>query len=380
MMKTTKTTTDGEEIQKPEAVCDYNIYMGGVDKTDMLLSSTESVRKTVKWYKKVFFHIVDLCVLNSYAVYKMKNSQHMALLDYQKDLVKSLIAKYKVKSPKASTSRSILGHSPLRLVDRHFPAIYAKRPLTTKPTQKRCVVCSSLKTGAVQIRKRCGFGPSCIAAKSMPVLKGLIALSNIFEFATVDTSHLSDVVPLIDVIACRYVKKRKDNECDTNLKYVPHYNVRQVFTLEQENKLKEYLLTCSKMFYGLPVTECKKVAYEMAVINKVKYPKTLKYKSHIPKEVSGGKFDSKVEKCVMLRHAPTGCRLWNIGKQKVIISRDVEFNEKVFWYNRKIDVVNDDENGENDKENEMEDNYQDTLIDDECESDDTVLGESDRKT
>ncbi|KAK9680736.1 Transposase IS4 [Popillia japonica] len=144
MMKTTKTTTDGEEIQKPDAVCDCNIYMGGVDKTDMLLSSTESVRKTVKWYKKVFFHIVDLCVLNSYAVYKMKNSQPMALLDYQKDLVKSLIAKYKVKSPKASTSRSILGHSPLRLVDRHFPAIYPKRPLTTKQTNTK-KMCSLFK-------------------------------------------------------------------------------------------------------------------------------------------------------------------------------------------------------------------------------------------
>ncbi|KAK9692945.1 hypothetical protein QE152_g34788 [Popillia japonica] len=29
------------------------------------------------------------------------------------------------------------------------------------------------RSGAVQIRKRCGFGPSCIAAKSMPVLRGL---------------------------------------------------------------------------------------------------------------------------------------------------------------------------------------------------------------
>ncbi|KAK9718515.1 hypothetical protein QE152_g23112 [Popillia japonica] len=63
--------------------------------------------------------------------------------------------------------------------------------------------------------------------------------------------------------------------------------------------------------------------------------------------------------------------------REVIISRDVEFNEKVFWYTRKIDVVNDDEDGENDKENEMEDDYQDTVIDDESEGDDTVLGESD---
>lgn len=74
------------------------------------------------------------------------------------------------------------------------------------------------------------------------------------------------------VTLSRYVKKKNDNQGDTNLKYVPHYNVRQVFNLEQENKMREYLLMCSKMFYGLPVAECKKVAYEMAVINKIKYP------------------------------------------------------------------------------------------------------------
>ncbi|KAK9755026.1 hypothetical protein QE152_g880 [Popillia japonica] len=110
------------------------------------------------------------------------------------------------------------------------------------------------------------------------------------------------------------------------------------------------------------------------------YHKGGKWSIHIIKEVSGGKFGSKVEKCVMLGYAQTGYRLWNIEKQKVIISRDVEFNEfneKVFWYNRKIDVVNDDENGENNKENEMEENYHDTVIDDESEGDDTVLGESD---
>ncbi|KAK4880912.1 hypothetical protein RN001_004231 [Aquatica leii] len=74
------------------------------------------------------------------------------------------------------------------------------------------------------------------------------------------------------VTLSRYVKKRTVNEGDTNLRYVPRYNVREVFTLEEENKLKEYLITCSKMFYGRPVAECKKVAYEMAVINKLKYP------------------------------------------------------------------------------------------------------------
>lgn len=37
---------------KPECIIEYNKRMRAVDKTDMLLSSVESVRRTTKWYKK----------------------------------------------------------------------------------------------------------------------------------------------------------------------------------------------------------------------------------------------------------------------------------------------------------------------------------------
>lgn len=76
------------------------------------------------------------------------------------------------------------------------------------------------------------------------------------------------------VTLSRYVKKRK--ECDEdgkeNMKYAPNYTVRRVFTLEQEETLKNYLIMCSKIFYGLPVEDCRRVAYEMAVINKIACP------------------------------------------------------------------------------------------------------------
>ncbi|KAG5864425.1 hypothetical protein JTB14_019600 [Gonioctena quinquepunctata] len=43
----------GQQIYKPECVIDYNKNMGAVDKTDMLLTSVETVRKSTKWYRKV---------------------------------------------------------------------------------------------------------------------------------------------------------------------------------------------------------------------------------------------------------------------------------------------------------------------------------------
>lgn len=45
----------GKITMKPKCVKEYNENMGSVDKTDMLLSSEECVRKTIKCYKKKIF-------------------------------------------------------------------------------------------------------------------------------------------------------------------------------------------------------------------------------------------------------------------------------------------------------------------------------------
>lgn len=57
--------------------------------------------------------------------------------------------------------------------------------------------------------------------------------------------------------------------------------------------------------------------------------------SHILKEFRN-KFDSKTEKCIMMGYSPTGYRLWSVEKQKIIISRDVEFNENSFFFKNKV--------------------------------------------
>lgn len=50
---------EDETREKPMCIIDYNEHMDGVDRTDMLLSSIESICKSVKWHMKVFFHIMD---------------------------------------------------------------------------------------------------------------------------------------------------------------------------------------------------------------------------------------------------------------------------------------------------------------------------------
>lgn len=120
--------------------------MGAVDKTDMLLSFVESVRKTLKWYKKLIFHLLDLTVLNSNVLYDITSGKNVPIADFQLQLVKDIIAKHQKIKPRASTSRkSDDGHSPLRLIERHFPAMYLVPEENKRPPSKRCVVCAKQK-------------------------------------------------------------------------------------------------------------------------------------------------------------------------------------------------------------------------------------------
>ena len=56
--------------QKPSSIMLYNSTMGGVDDVDKILQPYATARKSTKWYKKIFFHLIDICVYNSFNVYK----------------------------------------------------------------------------------------------------------------------------------------------------------------------------------------------------------------------------------------------------------------------------------------------------------------------
>lgn len=70
--------------------------------TDMLFSSVKCIIKSTKWYKKLFFRIIDISVLNAYSLYKTTMGKHIPLTDFQLELIRQLILKHGKRS---STSR-----------------------------------------------------------------------------------------------------------------------------------------------------------------------------------------------------------------------------------------------------------------------------------
>ena len=65
--------------------------MGGVDKSDQRASTYQCVRKSVKWYKKLFFYVLDMCVVNSYLLHVHLTGTRFTLLDFWLKLVAALL-------------------------------------------------------------------------------------------------------------------------------------------------------------------------------------------------------------------------------------------------------------------------------------------------
>ena len=110
----------GQRIKKTVCIVQYNKCMRAVDQVDMQISFSDGLRKTIKWYKKLFSHLLDITVQNSYVMFQMNNEKDLELSEFRLQLVRELIEEYSSKRPQSRGRPPI--DSPLRLTAGHFIA------------------------------------------------------------------------------------------------------------------------------------------------------------------------------------------------------------------------------------------------------------------
>lgn len=137
---------DVQPVLKPVCIRDYNEYMGGVDKSDQLMSYYPFLRKSLKWYKKLFFRLFYLLLTNAHIIYNYKRQTvslpTMTLYQFYQAVCSSLAEGIDFPIPNVTVAE---GRFPLRITERHFPGLIPPTSVNNFPT-RRCVLCTKRGT------------------------------------------------------------------------------------------------------------------------------------------------------------------------------------------------------------------------------------------
>lgn len=141
---TRKVSRGVEEVfQKPKAIIDYTRHMGAVDRADHYCASYGFTRKSLKWWRKMFFWLFEVAVVNSFILFNLHREQiglkPVSHLTYRKALIVQMVGDIRNISalrrgrPSSGDVEERLNKQP------HFIAV------TEKKSSKDCAVCSDRK-------------------------------------------------------------------------------------------------------------------------------------------------------------------------------------------------------------------------------------------
>jgi len=77
---------------KAGIVADYNRHMGHVVNTDRMGNSYTASRRTWKWTKELFFHLLDLAIVNSYILLSSCGRKKISHRDFRFTLFREMLA------------------------------------------------------------------------------------------------------------------------------------------------------------------------------------------------------------------------------------------------------------------------------------------------
>ena len=131
-----------EEVVKPTVIVEYTRHMGAVDRFDHYCSSYAFTRKSLKWWRKTFYWLLELAVVNSFILYKETNAfETVDHIRYRKQLIQQLVGEQRVLRCSRRRGRPSSSDKEERMDKRqHFIAVFPDKKT------KDCMVCSDRKT------------------------------------------------------------------------------------------------------------------------------------------------------------------------------------------------------------------------------------------
>ena len=85
----------------PDMLIKYNKSMEGVDKSDQFISYHKVTRKTAKYWKTCFYHLIDVAIVNSHILYNWIQSENDGRVltenEFHDQFILEIISKYGIE-------------------------------------------------------------------------------------------------------------------------------------------------------------------------------------------------------------------------------------------------------------------------------------------
>lgn len=129
-------------IPIPNIIDDYNKYAHAVDKNNQMTYNYRYPHKSVKWWLPVFFHLLQISMLNSYVIFKENVRVKTIYSEYYESVIKSLLGEGKRKKFKEEVKVKDSQH----YMKHDIQYIFSPNFDIKKHKQMRCVNCKNKKT------------------------------------------------------------------------------------------------------------------------------------------------------------------------------------------------------------------------------------------
>ena len=146
-------------IPQHRAIHKYNQFMNGVDKSDQMLSYHNISRKCIRWWKTLFFHLIDIAVANSFILFQRYRAEHSEVealrrqskysVGFREALVRQIVGWQEYNDPPAYGYKAP-GNCKFETV--HMPKVSECR--------RQCAVCYKEGRGQLRVNTYCN-APQC---------------------------------------------------------------------------------------------------------------------------------------------------------------------------------------------------------------------------
>lgn len=134
------------EVDKPCAIQSYSQHMGGIDRADKAMTYYMVLHRTCKWWKKVFFYLLEVCFCNSLIIWRASHEKRINAEQFRLRVIHGMLHGYN-RPVTRTVGRPIVDRDrPDRLIGGdHYLGKNPQKLPNGKPSRPDCVVCSDRK-------------------------------------------------------------------------------------------------------------------------------------------------------------------------------------------------------------------------------------------